>query len=129
MNLDGCINPNYNYKSLRSSLESQPNPNKNNKNFISSTQENLVPITFGELIAKDKIRKNNSENMSVLQNDVCSTSRYIKILMDSSASALIIHDSLVRTNEFHFRKTYANKWSTMDGSFSTSCKAEFEIKL
>ena len=38
--------------------------------------------------------------MSVLQNDVHSTSRYIKILMDSGASASIIHNSFVRTNKF-----------------------------
>ena len=56
--------------------------------------------------------------MSVLQNDVRSKSRYVKILMDSGASASIIHDSFVRTNKFNTRKTSANKWSTMAGSFS-----------
>ena len=67
--------------------------------------------------------------MSVLQNDINSTLRYIKILMDSSASALIIHDSFVHTNKFNMRKTSANKWSTMAGVFFTSCEAEVKIKL
>ena len=50
-------------------------------------QEGLVPITFIELIPEDIIRKNDSKNMSVLQNDVRSNSRYVKILMDNGASA------------------------------------------
>ena len=47
LNLNYCINANYNYKSLRSCLVSQPNSNKNNKKIVSSMQEDLVPITFG----------------------------------------------------------------------------------
>ena len=82
LNLDDYINANYNYEYLRSHLVSQPNSNKNNENFQSSTQEDLVPNTFGESIHKDKIRKNDSKNVRVLQNDVCSNSRCVKILMD-----------------------------------------------
>ena len=67
--------------------------------------------------------------MSVLRNDVRSKSRYVKILMDSGASASIIHDSFVRTNKFNTRKTSANKWSTMAGSFSTSYEVEVKLKL
>ena len=101
LNFDNCIDANYNYESLRSRLVSQPNSNKNYKNFISSQQEYLVPITFGELIPEDKIHKTDSKNMSVLQNCLRSNSRYVKILMDSGASASIIHDSFVRTNKFN----------------------------
>ena len=36
LNLDDCINANYTYESLRSFLVSQPNSNKNSKNFESS---------------------------------------------------------------------------------------------
>ena len=67
--------------------------------------------------------------MNHLQNDVCSTSRYVKILMDSGASISIIHDSFICTNKFNTRKTSANKWSTMAGSFSTLCKVEVKLKL
>ena len=49
--------------------------------------------------------------------------------MDSGASASIIHDSLVRTNKFNTRKTSANKWCTMAGSFLTLCEAGVKIKL
>ena len=91
LNLDDFINANYNYESLRSCRKNYPNSNKKCKNFESSTQEDLVAITFDELISEDKIRKNDSKNMIVLQNDVRSISMYVKILMDSVASASIIH--------------------------------------
>ena len=67
--------------------------------------------------------------MSIIQNDVRNNSRYVKILIDSGASALIIHNSFVRTNQFNTRNTSANKWSMMGGSISTSYKAEVKIKL
>ena len=67
--------------------------------------------------------------MSVLQNDVHSTLRYVKILMDSGESASIIYNSFVHTNKFTTSKTSVNKWSMMNGSFSTSRKAEVKIKL
>ena len=35
---------------------------------MSSTQKKLPPVTFGELILEDKIRKYDSKNMSVLRN-------------------------------------------------------------
>ena len=49
--------------------------------------------------------------------------------MDGGASASIIHVSFVRTYKFSSRKTSANKWFAMVGSFSTSCEAEVKIKL
>ena len=70
--------------------------------------EDLVTITFGILIPFE-IRKNDLKNMSIIQNDVCGTSRNVKILMDSGARASIIHDSFVCTNKFNTRKTSANK--------------------
>ena len=54
LNLDDCINPNYNYdESLRSHLVSQSNSYKINKNFESYMQEDLVPNTYAELIPED----------------------------------------------------------------------------
>ena len=67
--------------------------------------------------------------MSVLQNDVHSTSKYVKILMDNSASILIIHDSFVFTNKLYTKRTTAIFWSLMAGSFLMSCKSEVGIKL
>ena len=67
--------------------------------------------------------------MNVIQNDVRSTSRYVKILMDSDANASIIHDLFVHTNKRTTRNAPANKWSTMAGSYLTSCKAEVKIEL
>ena len=49
--------------------------------------------------------------------------------MDSGASASIIHYSFVCRNKFNTRKISANKWSTMVGSYLTSCKAEVKLKL
>ena len=67
--------------------------------------------------------------MTIFENYVRGNSRYVKILMDSGAIASIIHDSFVRTNKFNTRKTSANKWTTMAGSFLTLCKAEVKIEF
>ena len=61
-----------------------------------STQENLFPMILGGLIPKEKTHEIKSENMSVLHNDVHHTSRYIKILMYSSASASTNNNSFIR---------------------------------
>ena len=50
-------------------------------------------------------------------------------MMDRRASALITHDSFASANKFNMRNTSVNKWSSMAGSFQTSCKAEGKIKL
>ena len=60
--------------------------------------------------------------MSILQYYVQSNSRYVKILIDIGASPSIIH-------KFKTKKTSAHTWSTMSGSFLTSCEAEIKIKL
>ena len=60
--------------------------------------------------------------MSISQNDVCNTSSYVKILMDSGVIVSIIQDSFVRTDKFNTRNTSANKWSTMAGSFPHCAK-------
>ena len=66
--------------------------------------KDLIPIIFGELISEVKICKNDSKTMSILQNHVRSTSRYVNILMDCGASASIIHDSFVGANKFNTKK-------------------------
>ena len=55
-NLDDCIDANFNYESLCPCLVSQSKSscNRNDFNSNSSMQEDLVPITFGELISKVK---------------------------------------------------------------------------
>ena len=67
--------------------------------------------------------------MSVAQTDALFVPIYIKILMDSGTSASIIHKEFVRINKFNTKKTSANKWSMMAGSFATSCEAKVGIKL
>ena len=54
---------------------------------------------------------------------------FVKILMDIGASASIIHDLFIRTNQFNTRITSSNKWSKMARSISTLCKAEVKINL
>ena len=46
------------------------NSDKNNKNFESSTQNDIVSITFCELIPEEKEHENDSENLSDLQNEI-----------------------------------------------------------
>ena len=85
----------------------------------------MVPITFGELIPTviDDTHQ-NIKKMSITSNDVLSTPRYVKILMDSNTSASIIHEDLAHINKFNTRETSTNKWSTMYESFSTLCEAK-----
>ena len=129
LNLDDYINANYNFEFLSSCLVSQLNSNKNNKNDISSMKEDLVPTTFSELIPKDKIHIDDSKNMSVLQNDVHSIARYVKILLDNGASGSIIHDSFVCTRKLNMRNTSVDKWSMIAESFATLSEAKVKIKL
>ena len=49
--------------------------------------------------------------------------------MDSGASSLSIHNSVVRTNKFNTRKINLNEQSTIPGCVSTSCEAKVQIKL
>ena len=67
--------------------------------------------------------------MSPEQNGVRRRNMYVKILMDSCASASMIRESYVSKNNLITRKTSANQWSTMAGSFSTSDKAEITLKM
>ena len=77
------------------------------------------------LISKER----NSEKVSPKQNSVRWRNTYVKILMDSGASASIMHESYVSKYNLITRKTSANKWSKMVGSFSTTHKAEITLKM
>ena len=100
---------------------------KISKNKMKKTinQTNLVPITFGVSISKEK----NSKKVSPKQNGVRQKNTYAKILMNSGARALIIHKSYVNENNFITRKISANKWSTVAGSFATSREAKIKFKM
>ena len=67
--------------------------------------------------------------MSVSQNEVRSTSKYVKILMDSGANVSIIHDSFVRKNKYDTKKTSANKWTTMAGFFWRHAKMKLKFNF
>ena len=123
LTLDQCINTNFNYESLRSRLTGYHNKKlSKNKTKKKINQTDLVPITFGVLISKER----NSKKVSPKQNDIHQRNTYVEILMDNCTSASIIHES---QKNFITRKTSANKWSTMAGSFSTSHKAEITLKM
>ena len=88
------------------------------------TQTDLVRITFDILISKER----NSEKVSPKQNGVRWRITYVKIAMDSITSAMIMHKSYVNKNNFITKKTSANQWSTMAGSFPTSHEAEITLQ-
>ena len=74
-------------------------------------------------------QKKKSKKVSPKQNGVRWNNTNIKILMDSSANASIIHESYVNKNNMITWKISANKWFTMAGSFSTSREAEITLKM
>ena len=102
------------------------NNKKLSKNKIKkkNNQTDLVPITFGVLISKER----NSKKVSPKQNGARWRNTCVKILMDSSASASIIHKSYVSKTNYITRKT-SNKWSTISGTFSASHEAEITLKI
>ena len=91
--LDQCIYSNFNYEYLRCCLTSHTNK-KLSKNKIKKkiNQTDLVPITFGILISKQR----NSEKVSPQQNGVSQK----KNLRYRGASTLIIHKSYLNKNNF-----------------------------
>ena len=88
-------------------------------------QIDLVPIKFGVLISKER----NSEKARPKKNDIRQKNMYVRILVDSSTSALIMHESYVNKNNFITMKTSTNKLSTMAGSFSTTREAGITLKM
>ena len=70
------------------------------------------------------------QNMShTLTPDAPGQSTYVKILLDSGASASIINEKYVRKKNYYLKKTSSNTWSTMAGSFATSYETEVTLQL
>ena len=115
--------------STLSSCNSHPKTHKNKKPL----PEDLVPITFGILLPSGCTNKSSTvhtENMSHTKiRAPIGSSTYIKMLLDSGASASIISENCVRTKNYYLRKTLSNTWSTMAGSFATSYETEVNLKL
>ena len=63
------------------------------------------------------------------KRDPENSSTYVKILLDSGASASIISEKYVRKKNYYLEKTTSNTWSTMAGSFATSYETEVQLKL
>ena len=111
---------------------------KNNKHK-EPLSEDLVPIVFGTLLptGKDTKSKNNKKNNYVLKQNMSHTlnpnktgqSTYVKILLDSGASASIINEKYARKENYFLRKTSSNTWTTMAGSFATSYETEVKLQL
>ena len=95
--------------------------------------EDLVPITFGLILTNKPTKVDSStkrtQKVSRSKNLNRKETKYVKVLLDSGASASIIHQSYVRKNNYDFRKTSANAWTTMAGSFSTSYETTINLTL
>ena len=106
---DSCLNANFNYESLRSRLASHQKNNKNKK----PKNEDLVPITFGLILPEksakittstprtqkvSKNKKRKKEEITYSTRNSTQKPQYVKILLDSGASASIVHKSYVRKN-------------------------------
>ena len=87
--------------------------------MIKEKIEDLVPIVFGTIV-QNKSHPNGHTNQARNKN--------VKILLDSGASASIIHHSYLRKNDFTQDKTI-HEWTTMAGTFKTTRTAKIELKL
>ena len=78
-----------------------------------------VPIVFVTII-QNKSHPNGHTNQARNKN--------VKILLDSGASASIIHHSYLRKKEFTQDKNI-HEWTTMAGTFKTTRTTNIELKL
>ena len=111
--LDNCINANFQYESMRSRLASQ----QKNPQAISERSHDLVPIVFGKIS-----NPNNTKTKEVRKN------KTVKILLDTGASANIIHHSYVRKNDFS-KKQASRTFDTLGGKFKTTREANVRLTL
>ena len=81
--LDDCINSNFNYESIRSRLVSQA---KNKNRVENNNSEDLIPIVFCTIVRN--VRRNANDKTLEKANE-----KILRILLDSGASASIIHSS------------------------------------
>ena len=133
-NLDDCINSNFNYESMRSRLASHPN-----KTITKNSSENtdLVPITFGLIVNKISEIKNNPKTIfshqkkrtnSTNSKKIKKIKKPVRILLDSGASASIIHKDFV-SKENYVKSKDVQQWTTMAGTFKTTRTAHVTLKL
>ena len=120
------------YESMRSCLARKPN--KNLSSTDSSKQEDLVPIGFGNLFYKEenlKLSTHRVNNKKKHKNTNCYVpidmySKWpVKILLDSGASASIVHKYYVRENEI----VPGTLRTTMNGTFRTCASTQLELEL
>ena len=84
--------------------------------MIKEKIEDLVPIVFGTIV-QNKSHPNGHTNKARNKN--------VKILLDSGASASIIHHSYLRKNDFTQDKNI-HEWTTMAGTFKTTRTAKID---
>ena len=133
---DECLNACFKYESMRSRLASHPNKNLSSSN--PTKQEDLVPIVFGNLLYTEKnsklsTRRVNNENKRKHSNGYAAVDTYgkqpVKILLDSGASASIVHQSYVRKIDLVRNTSRKASWTTMAGTFRTIAIAHLELEL
>ena len=117
--------------SIRSRLVSQPfkKLNSNSEQLFNSTK--LQPITFGVILPpkqRGKLSTSSQINPTALDETKNYKVRTIKILLDSSASASIIHKDVLYERH-NILKDKKNKWSTMTWTFNTTFVTEIILKL
>jgi transposase InsO family protein len=117
--LDNCLNANFQYESMRSRLASHSKLTKKN----SERSNDLVPIVFGKVIPTLKPLIKQVKHVQKVRKE-----KTVKILLDSGASASIVHHSYVAKNDFVKNNT-KQEWATMAGTFKTTRVANVKLRL
>ena len=89
--LDNCLNANFQYESMRSRLASHSKLTKKN----TERSNDLVPIVFGKVIPTLTPLIKQVQRVQKVRKE-----KTVKILLDSGASASIVHHSYVAKNAF-----------------------------
>ena len=127
---------------MRSRLTADLNKSKSESlKGIPTKTKDLVPIIFGTITENLKnsrtVSKNKRTDKTVLKNKEKSktvstkkvkSKKTVKILLDSGASASIIHSSYVGKNDFS-NKNKKTTWKTLAGDFTTTRMANINLKL
>ena len=111
--IDDCLD--YKLKLPHTSIRSRLSTNTNYKLRRLNDDDDLAPITFGEILKDNRYTSTTYNNL--------------KILIDSGASGSMIHSRYLNKNKLPQNAKQTTVWTTMSGEFRTLATAKLNFTL
>ena len=111
--IDDCLD--HKLKLPHTSIRSRLSTNTNNKRRRLNDDNDLAPITFGEILKDNRYTSTTYNNL--------------KILIDSGASGSMIHSRYLNKNKLKQNAKQTTVWTTMSGEFRTLATAKLNFTL